>query len=249
MPLPNSRAVAAAVALLCAQVKGQADLFSLIPDPTDFYATEGMAYFQKTALRYSQTVRIYSPAQQSFWGPVYDELIEDYYMAGNHPNPPTENEEFEIIDAGTLNNIPRNTRPRNPDLLDTGTQHFAVRFNESFVLRSETVNRYVATRGVNFQSDMYLTDDVDKAERFTVLPVRTFIQPHYMPMADNNNIEDQTTYVLNGTNCHLINEQLNFMNKIHGVDRLVSQGPGTRKKGMWKDGDVFQIHMKKPFEG
>merc|ERR1711934_1044318 len=154
------QSVLALIVLLLHAVQAQ-DLYSLIPDPTDFYATNGMAYFGTTQLRFSQTVRIFCPEEQTYWGPMYDELIEDYFITGHHKELIGPHQEWEMLDAGTLNNIPRNTRPRNPDLDDTGTQKFALRFNESLILRSESVNRYLATRGTNWQSDMYLTDDIE----------------------------------------------------------------------------------------
>ena len=117
------------------------------------------------------------------------------------------------------------------------------------MLRSENVNKYVATRGLNWQSDMYLTDDVSLAERFTILPVRTQINPPYMPIANNENINEKDNYVQNGTDCHLLNTQLNFINKVPGINQLITHGNGKRKKGMWKRGDIWQILMKKPFEG
>ena len=129
------------------------------------------------------------------------------------------------------------------------SQKFSLRFNESFILRSESINKYVATTGTGFQSEFYFVDDISLAERFTALAVRTWINPPYMPTADNENIEDFATYVQNGTNLHLLNTQLNFINKVPGIIRLTSHGPGTRKKGMWKDGDIFQIHVKKAYEG
>ena len=68
-------------------------------------------------------------------------------------------------------------------------------------------------------------------------------------MADNENIDDFDTYVKNGTNLHLLNTQLNFINKVPGIARVVSHGLGKKQKGMWKDGDLFQIHLKKAYEG
>jgi len=153
------------------------------------------------------------------------------------------------VSAGTYNNLPLNTRPRRADLNDTGTQKFALRFNESFVLRSENINKYLATRGTNWQSDLYLVDDVSLAEKFTVLPVQKHIKPKYMPLSDNNNINEISNYVQNGSECHLLNTQLNYVQKVPGIDQIVTQGPGTRKKGMWRNGDVFQIHLKKMLEG
>ena len=145
--------------------------------------------------------------------------------------------------------MPLNTRPRAADLNDTRTQKFPIRFNESIVLRSESLNKYLSLRGRNWQSDVGLTDDVALAARFTVLPVRNPINPPYMPIADNNNINEIDNYVQNGTNCHLLNTQNNYMNKVPGYDLLVSHGIGTRKKGMWRKGDIFQIHLTKTFEG
>jgi len=225
------------------------DLYSLIPDPTDFYSTQGMPYFGPTQLRFSQTVYLYSRPAKSYWTPIYDSSTEDWRMLGNGHRPLTHSHEFELIDAGTMNNLPLNTRPRKPDLFDQGTQHFPLRFNESFVLRSESINKYVATRGVNWQSDVYFTNNMELAERFTILPVRTQLKPTFMPIADNNNIDVKDNYVQNGTDCHLLNQQFNYMNKIPDIDYIVNQGPGTRKKGLWRDGDVFQLHLKKPFEG
>jgi hypothetical protein len=103
---------------------------------------------------------------------VYDEEVEDYVLLASHKQASLSfKHEFEILDAGTFNNLPLNTRPRGHDLNDTRTQKFSLRFNESFILRSENVNRYLGTRGKHWQSDLYLTDDVSLAERFTILPV------------------------------------------------------------------------------
>jgi hypothetical protein len=43
-----------------------------------------------------------------------------------------------------------------------------------------------------------------------------------MPIADNNNIEDKANYVQNGTNCHLLNTQLNYINKVPGEPTMDS---------------------------
>merc|ERR1711977_3501 len=118
------------------------DLYSLIPDPTDFYGTQGLSYFDPNQIRFSQTVRIYATRDKKYWGPTYDPLAEDYYMDATKQEI-TFNEEFELLDAGTMNNLPLNTRPRQADLFDSGTQHFSLRFNESFYLRSESINKYI----------------------------------------------------------------------------------------------------------
>jgi len=107
----------------------------------------------------------------------------------------------------------------------------------------------VATTGTGFHSESYFVDDISLAERFTVLAVQTWVNPTNIPTADNENIEDSASYVQNGTNLHLLNTQLNFINKVPGIARVVSHGLGKKQKGMWKDGDLFQIHVKKAYEG
>ena len=107
----------------------------------------------------------------------------------------------------------------------------------------------MATTGTGFHSESYYVDDISLSERFTVLAVQTWVNPTYIPTADNENIEDSASYVQNGTNLHLLNTQLNFINKVPGIARVVSHGLGKKQKGMWKDGDLFQIHVKKAYEG
>ena len=118
---------------------------SLIPDPNDWYAEEGLDYFMPTRIRYSQTVELVSPNTDTFWGTYQDPVTDHYAIHGVKDR--GRSTKFEILDAGTMSNIPRNTRPRNPDYYDEGTQHFFLRYNESFMLRSEDLNKYVGTVG------------------------------------------------------------------------------------------------------
>merc|ERR1711907_10080 len=218
-----------------------------IPDPTNFFKEGGMNYFKGTHLRFSMTVSILSMRDGTYLGPRYNEQTEDYELFGDFPNR-TRETLFEIIDAGTMTNLPKNTRPRGPDLGDTNTQKFYLRFNETLVLRSIEINKYVGTVGVNFQAEPHFINNVSVAERFRVLPVFDNYKPFLNPIARNENLEDESTYVKNGTKIHMLNNQLNYMQKIKNFPKIVLHGPGTKKLGMWKDSDIFQLIMLKQFE-
>jgi len=218
-----------------------------IPDPTNFYKEQGMGYFLGDNLRFSQTVYIMNTREQTYLGPRWNEETEEYELFCDFKERGRDNL-FEIIDAGTYSNVPKNTEPRAADLLDGNKQKFYVRFNESLVLRNERINKYVATTGHNFGSSSYLTDNVNLAESWRVLPVFSYYRPDLFPIATNDNLRDEKTYVLNGTLVHLLNTQLNFMQKIPNFPKMIIHGPGKQKKRMWKDSDIFQILMLKKFE-
>merc|ERR1712078_47886 len=114
-------------------------------------------------------------------------------------------------------------------------------------------NRYVGTVGVNFLSEPHLVEDtiannLSRTERYRLLPVFDWLQPSANPIATNDNLQDRKTYIPNATKVHLLNQQANYMQKIPRLPKLYSQGPGKGRIGMWKDSDIFQIIMKKPFE-
>jgi len=81
-----------------------------------------------------------------------------------------------------------------------------------------------------------------------MLPVFRWLVPHINPTTTNENMDDDTTYVKNGTQLHFLNTQLNFLNKIEHLPKLYVHGVGTQKKGMWKDSDKFIMVMSKLFE-
>ena len=83
---------------------------------------------------------------------------------------------------------------------------------------------------------------------FKVLPVFTFYKPDAYPIADNENLNNDETYVKNGTSFHFLNLQNNFVQKIEHLPKVYAQGPGTAKPGLWKKSDVFQLVMLKSFE-
>jgi len=231
-----------------------------IPDPTNFYKEQSMAFFRGEYLRFSQTVSILNTRDGTYLGPRYNPVLEDFELYGNfkEPGPDTL---FEVIDAGTFSNAVGddptkwvNTEPREPDLddscsaLDGKCQKSYVRFNETMILRSEKINRYISIVGTNFHAQTILSFEVDRSTQLRVLPVFTNYQPHLNPVATNDNLQDENTYVKNGTKIHLLNNQQNFMQKIANVPKVVMQGPGTSKKGMWKDSDIFQLLMLKRLE-
>merc|ERR1712166_180572 len=222
---------------------------SLIPDPNDWYTQVGLPYFKPTFLRYSQTVQLFSPNDKLYWAVNQDQVSEHLSVRGQkHTNRATL---FEMIDAGTLSNVPRNTRPRPADPYDAGNQHFFLRYNESFILRSIELNKFVATVGTFWQSRVTLVDDVSVAETFRVLPTLNYRDPNLKSkqLATNVNLPDNTTNVRNGTEIHLLNTQLNYVNMIRGVKEVLTQGPGTKRVSMWGSGDVFQLIHQKQLEG
>ena len=81
-----------------------------------------------------------------------------------------------------------------------------------------------------------------------MLPTFQFVVPHIKPMSTNDNQNDQSTYLKNGTALHLLNTQANFLNKIPGLPKLIVHGMGTTKYGMWGKGDIYQIVISKMFE-
>jgi len=218
-----------------------------IPDPTNQYKEQGMNYFKGDWLRFSMSVSIMNTRDQTYWGPRYNPLTEEYELYGDWPNRTTETM-FELLDAGTMDNVPVNTKPRPADLLDRNSQKFYLRFNETMKLRSQHINMYLGTEGVNFHSRPIFTNDVGVAESYRLLPVFSFYRPSDFPIADNDNLQSEDTYVKNGTRTMLLNNQLNFMQKIDSLPKVVSHGPGTVKKGMWKHSDIFQIVLSKMFE-
>ena len=117
-----------------------------IPAPTDVFKERGMNYFRSTWIRYSMTVSILSSRDKTFWGVRYNEDTEDYEL---HADFAERSEEtlFELIDAGTEDNYPVNTKRRPPDYEDGSAQKFFVRFNETVALRSQSINKYVGTTG------------------------------------------------------------------------------------------------------
>lgn len=222
---------------------------SLIPDPSDWYAIYGLSYFSPTFLRYSQTVQLYSPGKKLYWSSQKDPVSDHYSVQALKTKDRTTL--FEMIDAGTLSNIPRNTRPRAPDPYDTSPQRFFLRYNESFILRSIDRNLYVATVGTNWQSRVTLVDNVDVAEVFRVVSTLVYTDPNLKgrQTATNVNLGDNATNVVNGTSIHLLNNQLNYVNVVPGVKEVLTQGPGTTKLGLWGDGDVFQVIHQRQLEG
>lgn len=223
---------------------------NLIPDPTNHYAVSGLSYFMPRRIRYSQTAEIYHPSTGKYWASYRDAVTETFSI--HTVKDRGLNTQFELIDAGTLSNIPRNTRPRSPDLYDQGTQKFFLRFNESFILRSEDRNKYIGTLGTSWQSKLTLVDDINVAERFRMTPVRKNADPmyRYSQVATNININDNATYVNNGTDTHLLGLQLNYVNVHDSVQEVLISGDGREKKSAWgTDSDVFQIHIMKPLEG
>ena len=66
-------------------------------------------------------VRLWSVPDRTFWGPVWDPELEEYLLTGDHTDT-TYKQEFELLDGGTYNNIPLNTRPRPSDFNDTAPQ-------------------------------------------------------------------------------------------------------------------------------
>lgn len=222
---------------------------SLLPPPTDFFRTQGLSYFRPTFLRYSQTVEVYSPTLKLYWSVDQHPVSEHYSIQGTKTR--GRKTLFEMIDAGTFSNIPRNTRPRHPEYLDDGTQHFFVRFNESFILRSIDLNKYVGTIGTGWQSRVTLVDDITVAEVFRVLPVLKMTDPNIQrqQIATNTNLDDNVTNVMNGSKVHLLNNQLNYYNVVEGVTEVLSQGPGRKQLGLWETGDVFQVLHQKQLEG
>ena len=115
---------------------------SLIPDPNDWYVEQGLSYFKPTFLRYSQTVELYSPLEGTYWGVRTDPVNEHYSV--QHTDTRDRTTKYEILDAGTYSNVPRNTRPRQPDLYDTGQQHFFMRYNTNLTR--------ILTLTLNFES-------------------------------------------------------------------------------------------------
>ena len=138
-----------------------------IPDPTNIYKEYGMNAFADMRLRFSMTVSIMSIRDRTYLGPRWNENTEAYELHGDFPNRTAETM-FELIDAGTMDNVPANTRPRPADLLDARTQKFYLRFNETVIFRSQLINKYVATTGTHFNSDLFFTDDENLSERFRV---------------------------------------------------------------------------------
>jgi len=193
------------------------------------------------------TVSIMNTRDQTYWGSKYDDVTEDYELLGNIPERSLDTL-FELIDAGTEDNVPTNTKPRPADLKDTNKQKFFLRFNETMILRAQSINKYVGTTGVDFQAEPIFVDEIHRAERFRILPVFNFYQPDANPIATNENLEDSETYIKNGTLVHMINTQLNYVQKIENLDKIYFQGPGKSKKNLWKKSDIFQFVMLKPFE-
>ena len=75
------------------------------------------AYFEQNHAQ----VRLWSVSDRTFWGPVWDPELEEYLLTGDHTDT-TYKQEFELLDGGTYNNIPLNTRPRPSDFNDTAPQ-------------------------------------------------------------------------------------------------------------------------------
>jgi len=138
-----------------------------IPDPTDVYKEYGMNYFADMRLRYSMTVSLMSTRERTYAGPRWNEQTEAYELFGNFPDRTSETL-FELVDAGTMDNLPLNTRPRPEDPLDSNSQKFYLRFNETMMLRSQSINKFVATIGTGFNSDIIFTDDPSLADKFRV---------------------------------------------------------------------------------
>merc|ERR1719247_3748623 len=113
------------------------------------------------------TVSVMNTRDQTYLAPVYNEMTEEYELFGISPDR-TRDTLFEIVDAGTMTNLPKNTRPRPPDLGDTNTQKFYVRFNETLIFRNIAINRYIGTEGVNFHAEPILVDDIRRAEHWRV---------------------------------------------------------------------------------
>jgi len=218
-----------------------------IPDPTNKYKEYGMNEFADLRLRYSMTVSIMVVRDKTYLGPKWNPELEAYELVGNFPNR-TRDTLFELIDAGTMDNRPMNTRPRPADPYDASTQKFNLRFNETTMFRSEAVNKYIGVRGSMFNSEIYFVDTPDIAESFRLLPVFKWVAPHIMPTADNDNMLDAGTYVRNATSVHLLNKEQNLLNKIDKIDKPVVHGVGRASKGLWKDSDIFQFILYKRLE-
>merc|ERR1712166_401425 len=167
-------------------------------------AEQGLDYFLPTRIRFSQTVEVISPNTDTFWGTYQDPVTDHYAIHGVKDQ--GRYTKFEILDAGTMSNIPRNTRPRNPDYYDEGTQHFFLRYNESFVLRSEDLNKYVGTVGTGWQSRMTLVDEISAAETFRMIPVLEYAQPELRKQqaATNVNLDDVETNPMTKTTTMMV---------------------------------------------
>ena len=203
--------------------------------------------FTPSRLRFSTLASIMNVRDKTYLGPRWNSELEDYELYGNFPERTPETY-FELMDAGTMDNRPANTRPRPADPYDTNTQKFYLRFNETVQFRSEICNRYIGVQGSMFNSEIILVDEVARAESFRMLPVFKWIKPHINPTADNDNMEDATTYVNNGTKLHFLNKEQNFLNKVEGIDKPVVHGVGRAMKGLWKDSDIFIMIIYKRFE-
>jgi len=218
-----------------------------IPAPTNVYKEGGMNYFKGTTLRFSMTVSIRSIRDGTYWGTRYNDETEDYELHGDFPNR-TRETLFEMVDAGTEDNTPVNTKTRPADYYDQRRQKFYVRFNETLILRAQSINRYVGITGVNFNSEPIFVDEIERAERIRVLPVFDFYTPDAYPIATNENQEDEATYVKNGTKVHLLNWQNNYAQKIENMPKVYVHGTGRAKRNMWRQSDRFQFVMLKLFE-
>ena len=128
-----------------------------------------MNAFADMRLRYSMTVSIINTRDQMYLGPRWNEETGGYELYGDFPSRTPETL-FELIDAGTMDNIPANTRPRGADLFDANTQKFYLRFNETLMLRSVSINKFLATQGTNFNSDLFFSDDATVSEKFRARP-------------------------------------------------------------------------------
>jgi len=206
-----------------------------------------MTFFRGEYLRYSMTASIYHERQQLYWGVRYNDLLEDWELHGDFKErgPATE---FEMLDCGTTSNIPLNSRPRAPNLQDTNTQKFYLRFNETVMFRSVAINKYVGTVGHNFNAETRMVDSREVADQFRMIPQFNFNQPSANPIATNENLVDDASYIKNATKLMLLNQQNNYINKIELLPKMIAHGNGNAKKSMWRHADQFVFIMKKPFE-
>jgi len=171
-------------------------LFEL-PAATDFYANEGNAYFDPYQILFSQTIKLMSTRDRTYWGVELDDVTQEYIVSSGYKEEASKWQMWELIDAGTMDNLPRNTRPRTADTYDKGVQKFALRFNESFMLRSESTNMYLGQLGSGWSSSFTLVESVDRAVKLMVLPIRDPKAPQLYPIARNTNLGDLSTYLTN----------------------------------------------------
>jgi len=223
-------------------------LFEL-PAATDFYANEGNIYFDPNMVLFSQTIKLMSQRDRTYWGVAMDEITQEYIVSSAHKGEDSKWQTWELLDVGTMDNLPRNTRPRTSDAFDKGTQRFALRFNESFMLRNEATNMYLGQLGVGWSSTFSLVESIDRAMKFMILPIRNPRAPQLYPIARNTNLGDLTTYITNGTSVRIRTQEMNYVNHIPGSKPLSSRGPGTNKISLWKASDIFVVSQTKIFEG